>query len=161
MTDLTLTKPPSVKVGLLMRTPADRVFDALRDPAKTTKFWYTKSSGMMTPGAKLRWEWEMYGASTEVTVDEVDENRRIAFRWSGYDPTAPTHVEFRFDARGPDATYVEIVETGFSGDGDTVVEHVAESTAGFTFVLCSLKAYLEHDLVLHIIEDAHPDQRVA
>jgi uncharacterized protein YndB with AHSA1/START domain len=161
MSNLELTKSPSVKVGMLMRTPPERAFEAFRDPALTTTFWYTKSSGEMTPGANLRWEWEMYGASTDVVVDEVEANRRIAFHWSAYDPNAPTQVEFRFDPRGSEGTYVEIIESGFSGDGDTVVDRVTSSTAGFTFVLSSMKAYLEHGLVLHIIEDAHPDQRVA
>jgi uncharacterized protein YndB with AHSA1/START domain len=162
MAQLTLTKAPSVKVGLLIRTPPEQAFDAFRDPTVTTKFWYTKSTGKMTPGAELRWDWEMYGVSSDVIVDEVDENRRIAFRWNNHDSQAPpTSVEFRFDPRERDATYVEVTEARFTGNGDTVVEQVTASTEGFTFVLSALKAYLEHDLVLHIIEDAHPDQRVA
>lgn len=158
--DLTLTTSPSVKVGLLMRTSPERAFEALRDPAMTTKFWYTKSTGKMEPGTTLRWDWEMYGASSEVIVDAVEQNRRIAFAWSGYDPDTPTHVEFRFDAR-LDGTYIEITETGFSGDADTLVGRVTASTQGFTFLLSSMKAYLEHDLLLHLTEDAHPDRRVA
>jgi len=161
MSDLKLTKIPSVKVGLLMRTPPEQAFEALRDPAITTRFWYTGSTGPMAPGAQLRWEWEMYGVSTEVVVGEVEENRRIAFRWNTQDPEAATDVEFRFDDRGPGRTYVEITESGYRGDGDALVDHVGASTEGFTFVLSALKAFLEHDLVLHIIEDAHPDQRVA
>jgi uncharacterized protein YndB with AHSA1/START domain len=161
MSELTLTTVPTVKVGLLMRAPAQRAFQALHEPATTSRFWYTKSSGPMVPGAELRWEWEMYGASTNVAVEAVEVNRRIAFTWDAYGHEIPTHVEFRFDPRGPDATYVEITEVGFTGDGDTIVEHVTDSTAGFTFVLSSLKAYLEHDLLLHITEDAHPDHLVA
>ena len=161
MSDLRLTKIPSVRVGLLMRTPPEQAFEALRDPAITTRFWYTKSTGPMAPGAELRWEWEMYGVSTEVVVGEVEDNRRIAFRWNNQDPEAATDVEFRFDDRGTGRTYVEITESGLTGDGDALVAHVAASTEGFTFVLSALKAFLEHGLVLHIIEDAHPDQRVA
>jgi uncharacterized protein YndB with AHSA1/START domain len=162
MSTLRLTKTPSVKVGLLVRTPPERVFEAFRDPAVTTKFWYTKSTGEMTPGATLRWDWEMYGVASDVTVDEVEEHRRIAFRWNDHDSEGPpTRVELRFDSRGPNATHVVVTEDGFRGDGDTLVELVAASTEGFTFVLSALKAYLEHDLVLHIVEDAHPDQRVA
>jgi uncharacterized protein YndB with AHSA1/START domain len=161
MSNLALTKSPSVKVGLLMRVGVERAFEALRDPRVTTMFWYTKSSQEMTAGAHLCWEWEMYGSSTEVDVDVVEDNRRIVFHWSGYDPTAPTCVEFRFDQRTEGSTYVEVTETGFSGDGDTVVDRVISSTQGFTFLLSSMKAYLEHGLVLHITEDAHPDRLVA
>jgi uncharacterized protein YndB with AHSA1/START domain len=97
----------------------------------------------------------------EVSVHHVEPDRRIGFSWNSYDPTAPTTVDIRLDPRPGGATYVQVTETGFSGDGDTVVQQVAASTEGFTFVLCALKAWLEHELVLRVVEDAHPDQRVA
>ena len=31
-----------------------------------------------------------------------------------------------------------------------------DSTQGFTFLLSSLKAFLEHDVVLRVVLDAHP-----
>lgn len=74
---------------------------------------------------------------------------------SGYDPQHPTEVEFRFVPWEGD-TYVLVTETGFSGDGDTLVQRVIDSTTGFTFLLSSLKAFLEHDVVLRVVVDAHP-----
>jgi uncharacterized protein YndB with AHSA1/START domain len=59
--DLRLTHIPSVKVGMLIRRPPDEVFQAFVDPAVTTRFWFTRSSGKMTPGASIRWEWEVQG----------------------------------------------------------------------------------------------------
>src|SRR5262245_30422602 len=56
-----LTKSPSVNTGMLIRRCPHDVFEALADPAITTRFWYTKSSGRMEQGAELTWEWEMYG----------------------------------------------------------------------------------------------------
>jgi len=61
--DLQLTHAPSVEVGVLIRRPPGDVFQALVDPAITTRFWFTKSSGELVRGATVRWEWEMYGAS--------------------------------------------------------------------------------------------------
>ena len=58
-----LTHVPAVRVGLLMRKPQADTFAAIADPAITTRFWYTKSTGPMTEGAELTWDWEMYGAS--------------------------------------------------------------------------------------------------
>jgi hypothetical protein len=52
----------------------------------------------------------MYGVGSDVHVDDVEENRRVA-----------------------------------------------DSTGGFTFLLASLKALLEHDLVLGLVADAHPE----
>jgi uncharacterized protein YndB with AHSA1/START domain len=72
MSDLRLTSSPSVDVGVLIRRPPHPVFEALGDPAVTTRFWYTKSSGRMEHGAQLTWEWEMYNVSSKVIVDEVD-----------------------------------------------------------------------------------------
>jgi hypothetical protein len=47
-------------------------------------------------------------------------------------------------------------ETGFTGDGDTVVRYATDSTGGFTFLLSALKALLEHDILLRVVRDAHP-----
>jgi uncharacterized protein YndB with AHSA1/START domain len=155
VSELTLSEAPSATSALLIRRPVAEVFRAIADPAVTTRFWYTKSSGPMTPGATLRWDWEMYGVNTDVRVEAVDEHKRIRFTWSGYNPQRPTTVEFTFLPQADDATYVRVVESGFTGTGDEVARHAVESTAGFTFVLCGLKALLEHDLELGIIGDVH------
>jgi uncharacterized protein YndB with AHSA1/START domain len=156
MSDLRLTRSPSVDVGVLIRRPPHPVFEALADPNVTSRFWYTKSSGRMETGAQLTWEWQMYNVSSKVVVDEADPNRRIRFSWDGYDPAHPTTVEFHFVPYGDDATYLRITETGFTGDGDTQVQRAIDSTSGFTFLLSSLKAELEHDVTLLVVLDAHP-----
>ena len=151
-----LTKPPSVDVGMLVRRPPHEVFEALADPSITTRFWFTKSTGRMAQGAELTWEWEMYRASGRVWVKEIQADRRIRFTWDGYDPSHPTTVEFQFIPYENDTTYLQITETGFSGDADTQVRRALDSTAGFTFLLSSLKAALEHDITLRVTLDAHP-----
>lgn len=153
---LELTEVPSVRVGMLIRREPAEVFRAIVDPDITSKIWYTKSSGPMTPGARLRWEWEMYGVSSEIVVKEVEENRRVSFSWSGYSPDHPTTVEFRFTTRAGGATYIQVTESGFTGTGDELARHVADSTEGFTFVVSALKALLEHGIVLRLVADAHP-----
>jgi uncharacterized protein YndB with AHSA1/START domain len=151
-----LTKVPSADVGLLIRRTPHDVFEALADPSITTRFWYTKSTGRMAEGAELTWEWQMYGASGQVRVKEVQPDRRIRFCWDGYDPSHPTTVEFQFVPYENDTTYVHITETGFAGDADTQVRRALDATAGFTFLLSSLKAALEHDITLRVTLDAHP-----
>jgi uncharacterized protein YndB with AHSA1/START domain len=153
---LELTRVPSVKVGMLIRREPAEVFQAIVDPDITTKIWYTKSSGKMTPGAELLWEWEMYGASSRVRVEEVEEDSRVRFTWSGYTPDHPTTVEFRFVPMPDATTYVQVTETGFTGRGDLLVRYIADSTGGFTFLVSALKALLEHDIVLALVPDAHP-----
>lgn len=154
-TELALTRIPEVKVEMLVRRPPEKVFQALVDPDITTKFWFTNSSGKIQPGAQLEWEWEMYGVSGGVHVVEVDENRRILFTWDGEQGMS---VEFVFTPWGDEATHVEIIESGFEGDGDRAVTWVADSTGGFTIMLCALKALLEYDVELNAVRDAHPLQ---
>lgn len=153
--DLRLTEVPSVKVGMLIRREPAEVFQAIVDPAITTKIWYTKSSGKMTPGAELLWEWEMYGASSRISVLEVEDNRRVLFTWSGYTPEHPTTVEFQFTPM-PGGTYIQITETEFTGTGDELARYVADSTGGFTFLVSGLKALLEQNVILGLVLDAHP-----
>ena len=151
-----LTTAPAVDVGMLVRRPPDEVFEALADPSVTTRFWYTRSTGRMTEGAELTWTWEMYGVSSKVWVEEVRPGRLIRFRWDSYDPAHPTTVRFEFTPYQGDTTYLRITETGFTGDDSTQVSQALDSTAGFTFLLSSLKAALEHDITLRVTMDAHP-----
>ena len=152
----TLSQEPAVNVGMLIRRSPHAVFEAMADPAITTRFWYTKSSGRMIEGAKLLWEWEMYGVSGHVWVLEVEPDRRIRFNSETDDPEHPTTVEFRFTPYQEDKTYVRITEAGFTGDADTKVARALDSTAGYSFLLSSLKATLEYDIALGLTGDAHP-----
>lgn len=153
--NLQLTQVPAVKVGMRIRRPPDEVFRALVDPAITTRFWFTKSTGKLVPGATVQWDWETYDISTKVSVKEVEENRRLLIEWGDGEDSAT--VDFRFVPYEGD-TYVHVTESGFGGDGDTIVARIADSTGGFTQVLCALKAFLEHDVVLKVVEDhAAPD----
>lgn len=151
-----LTKAPSVNVGLLIRRPQHDVFEALADPTITTRFWYTKSTGRMVKGAEITWTWEMYNVSTTVNVKEVQDDKRILFSWGQYDKSNPSTVEFRFVSYHDNSTYLRITETGFTGDADTQVKRALASTGGFTFLLSTLKAALEHDVTLRVVLDAFP-----
>lgn len=152
--DLRLTQIPSVKVGMLIRRPPGEVFQAFVDPAVTTRFWFTRSTGPLAPGANVQWEWEMYGVSANVSVKEVEEESRILMEWG--DGGESTTVEWRFTAWEGDSTYVEVTETGLSGDGDQLASRAAESTGGFSLALCAAKALLEHDVALSVVRDRYP-----
>jgi uncharacterized protein YndB with AHSA1/START domain len=150
-----LTNIPDVKVEMVVRKPPEEVFRAFVDPEVTTRFWFTKSDGKMTPGAHLRWDWEMYGVSTGVEVLEIDENNRILFRW---DDDQGMTVELRFTPWDGGATHVAITESGFEGTANEAIAWMADSTGGFTIMICALKALLERDVELNAVRDAHPEQ---
>jgi uncharacterized protein YndB with AHSA1/START domain len=154
MNNLQLTQIPVAKAEMLIRKPVAEVFEAFMNPEITTKFWFTKSSGRLEAGKQVTWSWEMYNASSLVTVKDVEQNKRILIEWSGYG--SPTTVEWIFTPYGNDATFVSITNSGFSGDGDELVKQALDSTGGFTWVLAGLKAYLEHSIMLNLIADRFP-----
>ncbi|HEU4556868.1 MAG TPA: SRPBCC family protein [Longimicrobium sp.] len=148
-------QPPVARTQMLIRRPATEVFRAIADPAVTTRLWFSKSSGRLEPGARVRWEWEMYGAGTQVEVKEIEENRRILVEWDG--PDAPTSVEWTFEPRGDEQTFVTVRNWGFHGDADAQVSAAIDSMGGFSLLLAGLKAFLEHGIELRLVEDHAPD----
>ena len=143
---------PVVKAQMLIRRSVSEVFQAFVDPAVTTRFWFTKSSGPLQPDRTVRWEWEMYGVSTEVRVKAVEPNKRILIEWD----EPPTTVEWTFTTRPDGSTFVSIVSEGFSGEDEQVVAQAIDSMGGFTLVLAGAKALLEHGIELKLVGDHNP-----
>jgi len=90
---------------MLIRRPADEVYQAFTEPGVTSWFWFTHADRRMSPGAHLTWTWGMYGVATRVLVKALEPNRRILIDWNLDDD--PTEVEWMFEERGP-ATWVEV-----------------------------------------------------
>jgi len=145
-----------VKCQMMIRKPANEVFNAFIDPSVTTHFWFTKSSGKLGKGktVKWEWEWEMYGHSTEVHVKEIVEPKKIAIEWD----KPSTFVDFEFEALAENQTYVTITNYGSNNTGDKLIESIKDNTGGFTTVLDGLKAYLEHGINLNLIADKYPQK---
>ena len=143
MPAITLETAPIAKTGMMIRRPAAEVFEAFVDPAVTTKFWFTKSSGRLEAGRSVIWTWEMYGASTEVTVKALEPGRRIV-------------VEWKLAALTEGTTFVSVTESGFGGNGDEIVAAVINSGQGFTWTLAGAKALLEHGVRLNLVADRFP-----
>ena len=146
-----------MQTQMLIRKPVAEVFEAFIDPAITTQFWFTKSSGRLDTGMPVAWEWVMYGASARVIVRAIETNRRILIDWG--DESGMTQVEWRF-AEQSGGTMVTITNTGFAGDDDSIVAQAVDSSQGFTMVLCGLKALLEQGIRLNLIADKAPEAHV-
>jgi uncharacterized protein YndB with AHSA1/START domain len=56
MSLLHLGTVPVVKTGMLIRKPPAAVFEAFADPAITTRFWFTDSTGRLETGRTVRWD---------------------------------------------------------------------------------------------------------
>jgi uncharacterized protein YndB with AHSA1/START domain len=148
-----LTRIPGMETGMLIRKPAAEVFEAIVNPAITSKFWFTRGSGRLAVGRPVRWDWQMYGISIEVTAKTIEEHRRIVMEWTGYG--GPTIVEWTFEPVDG-GTFLKVRESGFTGTGDQLVKYVADSTQGFSLVLAGLKAFLEHGVQFNLVADRFP-----
>jgi uncharacterized protein YndB with AHSA1/START domain len=144
--------PVEAKTGMLIRRPVAEVFEAFINPEITTQFWFTRSSGRLEAGKQIQWIWEMYGASAQVIVKAIEANRRILIEWPG-DST----VEWVFEPRAADETFVTITDAGFRGSDEEIVQHALDATEAFALVLCGLKGLLEHNIRLNLVSDRFPD----
>ena len=149
---------PIAKAQLLIRKPVREAFEAMVDPAITSRFWFSKGSGRLETGKRIRWDWEMYGVHTDVDVKAIEANKRILIEWNG--PEDPSMVEWTFEDKGNNTTFVEVKNWGFTGAGDKVVAQALDSTGGFTFVLAGLKVFLEHGIEPNFVIDHAPDALV-
>lgn len=153
MTKTEITKAPVAHTAMLIRKPVSEVVEAIIDPAITSHFWFSKGSGRLEVGKTVKWEWEWYDVSAEVTAKTIEPNRLIVMEWPGY--SGPTRVTWKF--REVDSgTFLEVEETGWTGTGDELVKFVCDSTGGFTWTLAGMKAWLEHGVELNLVPDRFP-----
>ena len=149
---------PVASAGMLIRRPVAEVFEAIVDPSVTGRFWFTRGSGRLEPGARVRWEWEMYDVGTDVVVKAVEPGLRILVDWDA--DSDPTEVEWTFEARDAE-TWVQVENRGFTGSAAEKTTKALDSTGGFALVMAAAKVWLEHGVESRIIEDRHPDDRAA
>ncbi|PWV51568.1 SRPBCC family protein [Chitinophaga sp. S165] len=146
------TLQPVIEAQMLIRKPANEVFNAFIDPEQTRHFWFTKASGKLEKNTTVVWEWEMYNVSTIVTVKDIVQNELIAIDWG----SPATAVDFIFKPMGDGTTYVVIKNYGFQSEGEELMKELINTTGGFTTVLDGLKAYMEHGINLNLIADKFP-----
>jgi len=113
---------PIVETQMMIRKPVSIVFQAFIDPAITTNFWFTKSSGQLEVGKSIRWDWEMYNVSTNVFVKEIIPNQKILTDWG--EPA--TTVDYEFTALTDETTYVVIKNYGFSETGNELLQTIKD-----------------------------------
>ncbi len=142
--------------SMMIRKPANEVFNAFNDPSITTNFWFTGGSGKLTSNEKVIWEWSMYDLSVDVVVKDIKENESIQFVWGS--GIQESNVEITFKEFNKESTYVSIKNDNFKGDRESAINAAKDSIGGFTLVLAGLKAYLEHGISLKLIEDKWPKE---
>ena len=146
--------PIVAKAEMLIRKPVEEVFEAFVNPAITTQFWFTKSSGRLDENKQVEWTWEMYNYTAPVKVLSIETNKKIVIEWGSAEEATIVEWVFKSLDKG---TFVSIVNSGFQGDTDKLIAQVRDSTEGFTLVLAGLKALLEHNIRLNLVGDRFPE----
>jgi len=149
-----LTKPVVVAAGMLIRKPARDCYEAFIDPAITSKFWFTKSTGRLDGGKTVSWTWEMYGVSSTAKPLEIVPDEKIVVEWAN-DVEVSGIIEWTFKPL-KDGTFVGVEVRDIPGDGDTQVKMAIDMSEGFGIVLCGAKAWLEHGIQLRGVDDRWP-----
>ena len=150
---MSTTSPPVATTGMLIRKPVGEVFRAFIDPAITTYFWFTKSTGPLAPNATVTWTWGMYGAAGDVVVRDFEPDCRVRFEWGG---ETPNQVEWTFTPLADNRTFVDIRNWDFAGSNEEQTAAAIDATGGFCLVLAGAKAWLEHNLELNLVRDRFP-----
>ena len=131
------------QASMLIRRPVAEVFDAFVRPETITKFWLESTSGPLKKGARVKWHFMVPGATEDVTVTAFEDQRRIAFDWSG-----GNSVKLVFEAQGNVAARITAEVSGLES------EHAAvNATEGFSIVLCDLKTLLENGRSANLVRD--------
>jgi uncharacterized protein YndB with AHSA1/START domain len=117
------TAPDRIEKKILLRAPKDRVWRALSDSKEFGSWFGAKLTGEFSPGATVSGPITSKGyehLTMSVTVERVEKERLLAFRWIPYDvdPKANTAnepttlVEFHLE-EGKEGTLLTVVESGF------------------------------------------------
>jgi uncharacterized protein YndB with AHSA1/START domain len=125
--------------------PANEVFAAIVDPAQMSRYFITGGSGPMQAGKAVDWEFADVDARVRIDVIEVVENRKVVYE--GTHTGSRTRVTLSLAEVDRDTTLVTAHETGWPMDSDGVKRALGQ-TAGWTYFLCCLKAYLQHGINL-------------
>jgi len=144
------------EASMMIRKPVAQVYEAFINPEVTTRFWFTKSSGILEEGKDFVWSWEMYGVSTPVHVLNLNKNKALTIRWG--EEAQASRVQWTFNAVNEKSTFVHIKNDEFQATGSPLVQQIRDSTGGFTLVLAGLKAFLEYGVDLNLIGDKWPPE---
>ncbi len=124
------------------------------DAEKMSKFWFSRRDSGLVEGETSTWYLgtgpDAY--SFEVKVKEFREAEKIVIDWQGLDGHY-TQVAWDFEEQDNGDTILTIEETGFSGDGKSVVAKIMDSTCGFNQVIIAAKALVEHGVELSVVAD--------
>ncbi len=136
-----------------VRTAPAKIFDAFADASQMSKYWFTRRDDGLREGEFVTWYLGPgeNAYAFEIRVVELNRPSRIVIEWENGDDR--TRVTWSIEETGQGNSIVRIVESGFTGDEESIIERLLDSTGGFNQVLMAAKALVEHDVEINVVAD--------
>lgn len=126
-----------VHVSMFIDAPAAKIYEAFVEPAVLTRFWLSSASAALQIGKSVEWRFMVEGAVDQVTAEQLEPGKLVAWRWSD---GSKVRVELEGFATG---TAVTVIHDNIGGTDAERIDAVTNGTEGFAIVLCDLKTLLE------------------
>ncbi len=136
-----------VAVTTRINKPRDQVFKAVTEPDQLNRYFTSASSGPLSKGAKVLWEWHNAPGRHPVEVKDFIENQKITIEWLMPDDAYSTRVTLTFSDLDGGSTLLEISEEGFRED-EQGLGFFASNIRGWQAMVDAMKAYLEYGVDL-------------
>jgi uncharacterized protein YndB with AHSA1/START domain len=130
------------RASIQIQKPVEIVFDAIVNPAHLCRYFISESSGSLTTGAELDWEFPEFPGKFPVNQIKITPPDNISFVW---DPVTVVSIILKSLEDG--STVVGVTESGW-GDHEDNIPLVIRNTEGWANFLACLKAYLEYGINL-------------
>ncbi|MGB2992140.1 MAG: SRPBCC family protein [Paenisporosarcina sp.] len=131
-----------VNTKLKIAKPVNEVFEALVDPTKMANYWFSSGSGRLEQDKTITLRYEEYNAEVELTVVEIQDNKKIAFKWGA--PGDEHVVTITLNELNHTTTVIEVNEKGWNESDEDLINNLLGNKEGWVYMLTCLKAYLEN-----------------
>jgi uncharacterized protein YndB with AHSA1/START domain len=117
--------------------PTNEIFEAFVDPSKISNFWFSSSSERWEQGKTVTLTYDEYGYQGDITIIEIEENKKIVFQWGEH------IVTITLKELDNSSTIIEVTEEGFKDNDDELISQLLDNKEGWVYMLTCLKSYLE------------------
>ena len=143
---MTAKETLSARLSMIIRVPAGDIISAFVAPDKLTQFWLSSSSAPLVVGGTCHWQFMVPGAEVSTTATRLEPGQGVSWKWSD-----GTTVDVDTEA-ADGGTAVTLVNAGFQGTPEEIVEAALNATEDFTLVLADLKTF-ENGSSAHLVRD--------
>jgi len=144
---MTAKAAPRARVSMIIRAAAEDILAAFVAPDRLTQFWLSSSSAPLVAGDTAHWQFMVPGAETDTTATRLQPGRGVSWSW-------PDGTTVDIDVEAVDGGFaVTVINAGFQGTPEDIVEAALNATEGFALVLADLKTLLESGRSARIVRD--------